>query len=640
VVLTTSAASLNTGWLVPAGHVKVDYKTLAKPSMKICALTFDDGPDGKYTPQVAAILNHYQVHATFFVIGRRTTANPQVLKALVAAGFEIGNHTADHAHMPRLSADRQRGQIKSLQDTLGELGVTPRWFRPPYGDFNASTVATASRLGLETVLWSVDPRDWSEPGVSRIQSRVLSAVKPGAVILLHSTHGQTVEALPGIIESLQKDGYRFVTMSEWAQAVSGKLPALSPVDDVLPASNAGAPPPGLQIEPEEAVELPGELSFRSTGASPAETTSALALAGPAPASPAHLATEPPAAPQAAAPTGTAQPVSAGMEGEADNAALLVHANFDAPAQAEKILRGAPGGRLQHWASQLDRYGSVRGYLAQLNPQLYSRPMPVPEALAEPLPGPAVYPLSGAGAFGGDWQPGGPLDLGSVVAGEQELRDNRFRPAPKYYLLGIGAYTDAETWEGLDSFYRLARLDGLLVSDQAAYGLLSDAAPAPHLLAPAAQLSSGAMVDLSLQSLSDVLESLEQGHGNVYLTMRPGSIASYSGSTLGELGSSQQEFVLFRRLTAGLNYDAAPQNDFATGWPLPPGIRLARFFDPGREVLVLYSPEGSRVAFNLPTASRGYNVAQLDDEGRLVIRPIVETTQVLGRKVLLLTRELH
>ena len=193
MLLLTSASRLNTAWLVPAGDVRIDYKTLARPQMKVCALTFDDGPDGKYTPQIAAILGRYQIHATFFVIGRRINDNPQVLLDLVKAGYEIGNHSADHPNMQHLSSDRQRSQIKSVQDTLTKRGITTRWFRPPYGAFNATTVSAASKLGLETVLWSVDPRDWSEPGVSRIQSRVLSAVTPGAVILLHSTHASAMQ---------------------------------------------------------------------------------------------------------------------------------------------------------------------------------------------------------------------------------------------------------------------------------------------------------------------------------------------------------------------------------------------------------------------------------------------------------------
>src|ERR1051325_3146869 len=88
-----SAARLNTSWLVPAGRVRVDYKGLAAPEMKICALTFDDGPDGVCTPAVATILAEHKIHGTFFVIGNRLEQYPKTLQMLASQGNEIGNHS-------------------------------------------------------------------------------------------------------------------------------------------------------------------------------------------------------------------------------------------------------------------------------------------------------------------------------------------------------------------------------------------------------------------------------------------------------------------------------------------------------------------------------------------------------------------
>jgi peptidoglycan/xylan/chitin deacetylase (PgdA/CDA1 family) len=642
LVFLTSASRLDTAWLVPAGDVHVDYKALAQPDMKVCALTFDDGPDAKYTPQVAAILLHYHIPATFFVIGTRVGANPQVLRDLVDDGFEIGNHSQDHPQMPKLSAERQHDEIKQVQTALGKLGVTPHWFRPPYGAFNATTVSTASKLGLETVLWSVDPRDWSEPGVSRIQSRVLGAVRPGAVVLLHSTHGQTVQALPGIIEGLQKQGYHFVTMSQWALAVSGKLPEAAQADDVLPEKNAGAPPPGLQVEPDEAVQLPADdtQSAASSGA-PAATPASVPQGGGALTVTNETVEPAPAAESAAAPPSLAA--------AAEGMALAVLANFTGPEQAQAIWQGSAGSKLHQWLSDLSKFGGVGQYLGQLNPGLAptggeeaANPAAAmaPAAPAPANPGPQVFPLSGDGPWGGAWQPAPGIALPDIVSDEKAMAANRFRPAPKYYLLRIGMDTDVDAWDGLHAFFGLARLDGMLVSDPATFASAPHDAPTPLASAPASQLAADAMVDLSLQGVPDILDRLRGGNGNIYLTVRPNTIDGYSGKALGDLGRGQQEFVLFRRLTQGLNYDAAPENDFAPTWPLPPGIRLARFFGPQCEVLALYASDVNNTPFNLPTPAHGYSVAQLDGQGRLALRPLVEATYVLGRSPLLLYRELH
>ena len=196
----TAAARLDQSWLIPGGAIKIDKAIYAPSAPKFVALTFDDGPGG-YTAQVARVLEESHIKATFFLIGNRVSANRAEVQALLAAGHEIGNHSYSHPVMSKLSAARQRTQLEQANEALKKAGVTPSWFRPPYGAFNRSLVSTASALDMQTVLWSVDPRDWAQPGVQRIQSRVLRGVGNGAVVLLHCTHAQTVEALPGIIKS-------------------------------------------------------------------------------------------------------------------------------------------------------------------------------------------------------------------------------------------------------------------------------------------------------------------------------------------------------------------------------------------------------------------------------------------------------
>ena len=259
LLLVTSAARLNTSWLVPSGQVKVDHRLLSSAKPRICALTFDDGPDDLYTEKVAAVLADKSVRATFFVLGSKIARREEQVLSLVEAGHEIANHSWSHPNMPTLSKAQQLSQIQRTNDALAKLGITSHWFRPPYGEFNSTTVTVARAEGQETILWSVDPQDWMRPGADQIKSRVVKGVTPGAVVLLHSTNGQTLECLPGLIDKLRSEGYIFVTMSQWRDAVTGNLdfadlhdltaPPVQPVEVMLPGADAPlerpASPPSL-----------------------------------------------------------------------------------------------------------------------------------------------------------------------------------------------------------------------------------------------------------------------------------------------------------------------------------------------------------------------------------------------------------
>lgn len=172
-------------------------------------LTFDDGPDAVYTPQVLAVLHEYEVHATFFEIGRNVTEHPDVTRMVLAAGDKVGNHTWSHADLARLSTVQIRRQLDRMETALGHR---PRCVRAPYGAVNARVGAVLKQRGQLEVLWTVDTRDWSRPGVARIVERVLKHVGPDARILMHDGGGdrsQTVQALRIIIPTLLRRGYAF-----------------------------------------------------------------------------------------------------------------------------------------------------------------------------------------------------------------------------------------------------------------------------------------------------------------------------------------------------------------------------------------------------------------------------------------------
>jgi peptidoglycan/xylan/chitin deacetylase (PgdA/CDA1 family) len=181
------------------------------------ALTFDDGPS-PYTPEIVRILVRMHVPATFFVVGQQLSVFPSALRDEVSHGFEVGDHTQNHAWLAHLSSAGQYAQIRGAAMGIERFGgFAPRLFRPPYGIYTASTLAVLRKLHMLMVMWSIDPGDWRRPGVKAILSNVLSASKPGAIVILHDGGGdrsQTVAALPAIIRGLRHRGYRLVSVPQ------------------------------------------------------------------------------------------------------------------------------------------------------------------------------------------------------------------------------------------------------------------------------------------------------------------------------------------------------------------------------------------------------------------------------------------
>ncbi len=178
---------------------------------KYVYLTFDDGPNDIYHPLILDILKQYNVKATFFLVGQNAQKYSEITKRTVTEGHVIGDHSLTHAFLPKLQSGDILKEIKTTKEILkpfnGDLDIS--LFRPPYGGVNPNVKKDAANLGLKLVLWSVDPRDWSEPEVSDLVNRVVSNTRNGSDILLHSNHSVTVKALPKIIEQLQTQGYSF-----------------------------------------------------------------------------------------------------------------------------------------------------------------------------------------------------------------------------------------------------------------------------------------------------------------------------------------------------------------------------------------------------------------------------------------------
>lgn len=188
---------------------------------KRIALTFDDGPHPYRTDRLLSLLARYEVRATFFVIGRNVELYPQVLKRVVAAGHEIGNHTYSHLKMKKADCTSIAAELeKTAALTEQVAGVRPTLFRPPEGVRSSAVTAAAQREGLSLVLWTIDTRDWAHASASRIEREILSGAADGAIILCHDyTTGEwgTPAGLERAIPALLAQGYRFVTVSELLQ---------------------------------------------------------------------------------------------------------------------------------------------------------------------------------------------------------------------------------------------------------------------------------------------------------------------------------------------------------------------------------------------------------------------------------------
>ncbi|WP_416295511.1 polysaccharide deacetylase family protein [Paenibacillus illinoisensis] len=214
------------------GQLRQKYADTFKtngPSTRQVALTFDDVPDPRFTPQVLDILKKYNVKATFFIVGSRAEKHPDLVRRIVREGHIVGNHSYNHPEFSKLSLNAFRKQILHTGDIIRKLtGYTPKMIRPPYGDINEKQLQWAARQQYSIVNWNVDSLDWKGLSKEEVKQNVLSAVKPGSIILQHAGGGVgsnlsgTIGALPEIIDELRCRGFNLVTLDEMLQLPKSK----------------------------------------------------------------------------------------------------------------------------------------------------------------------------------------------------------------------------------------------------------------------------------------------------------------------------------------------------------------------------------------------------------------------------------
>ncbi|GLC89145.1 polysaccharide deacetylase family protein [Lysinibacillus piscis] len=190
---------------------------------KMIALTFDDGPHRQYTADILNVLAKYQAKATFFIVGANAEKNPELILRMYEEGHELANHTFTHP-LKKTNVPALLQEIEQTNAVIYSItGFKPHLFRPVEGQYTDAMIEGITKAGYKVVMWSwhLDTMDWKSPGTNRIVRTVLKGAKQGNIVLFHDGGGnrqQTVKALAHILPELEKQGYRFVTVSELVEA--------------------------------------------------------------------------------------------------------------------------------------------------------------------------------------------------------------------------------------------------------------------------------------------------------------------------------------------------------------------------------------------------------------------------------------
>lgn len=210
-ILKISAISANNDTDADIYHKKANaYKKIA--------LTFDDGPHPRYTPQILEILAQYNIKATFFTVGINAKNYPDTLENVVLAGHEVENHTYTHPHVNKVDFAALKREVENCESEIYEhTDYKTKFFRPPEGMIDDEIITMIKSLDYKIVLWDIDTRDWAHTPPQKIAENVINNIKSGDIILMHDYIGHnspTPEALKIFLPVLIEQGYNFVTVSE------------------------------------------------------------------------------------------------------------------------------------------------------------------------------------------------------------------------------------------------------------------------------------------------------------------------------------------------------------------------------------------------------------------------------------------
>lgn len=179
---------------------------------KKIAITFDDGPHPQYTPEMLAGLKERNVKATFFLLGEAVEKHPEIVKHIHDDGHLIGNHSYKHEQLSKMSMEQACAQVSRTNQLIYDItGEYPAFLRPPFGDWHDKLDCEVKMI---EVLWDIDTLDWSSQNHAQIVQKAVTDIKEGDIILMHDGYETSVTAAMEIIDTLQKQGYEFVTVEE------------------------------------------------------------------------------------------------------------------------------------------------------------------------------------------------------------------------------------------------------------------------------------------------------------------------------------------------------------------------------------------------------------------------------------------
>lgn len=174
------------------------------------ALTFDDGPDIRYTPLLLDGLKERDVKASFFLLGEKIEQYPELVRRIQEEGHLVGNHTYHHVQLDKLNETKAREEILKTNNLIYETtGVYPQYMRPPFGAWKKNLELCVEML---PVFWTIDTLDWKVKNTERIVRTVQEEIEDGAIILMHDEYDTSVEAALQVVDELKEQGYELVTV--------------------------------------------------------------------------------------------------------------------------------------------------------------------------------------------------------------------------------------------------------------------------------------------------------------------------------------------------------------------------------------------------------------------------------------------
>ena len=230
------------------------YVRVIDPSKPMVALTFDDGPDPTYTPQILALLEEYHAVATFFEVGWNIYACPEVLVQAKLQGCELASHSCAHKDLSKMTQNALLNDLATADSIFEAAGIpAPLLVRPPYGAVN-KTVKNGTEKAVIT--WTLDTYDWQSLNTASVIASIQQAPKlDGEIVLMHSLYGSTVEALETILPWLTEQGYQTVTVTELMAYYYGELPQPGQFYGYTYFTTHGRTDTPLSLEPPAAAEV-------------------------------------------------------------------------------------------------------------------------------------------------------------------------------------------------------------------------------------------------------------------------------------------------------------------------------------------------------------------------------------------------